>query len=51
MAFFFIQMSDTQFGFFASFSKRTDPSSTLEGFAYETERYEKAIAFFEFFVR
>jgi 3',5'-cyclic AMP phosphodiesterase CpdA len=44
MAFFFIQMSDPQLGFFASFSKREDPSSTVEGFAYETERYEKAIA-------
>lgn len=44
MAFFFIQMSDPQLGLFAAVSKRKDPSSTLEGFAYETERYEKAIA-------
>ena len=43
MAFFFIQMSDPQLGLFASISKRGNPSSTVEGFAYETERYEKAI--------
>jgi len=43
VAFFFIQISDPQLGFFASFSKRNDPSSTLEGFAYETAHYEKAI--------
>lgn len=44
MAFFFIQMSDPQLGLFAKVSKREDPASTLEGFAYETTRYEKAIA-------
>jgi 3',5'-cyclic AMP phosphodiesterase CpdA len=43
MAFFFIQMSDPQLGHFATRAKREDPSSTLEGFAYETVRYEKAI--------
>ena len=43
MAFFFIQMSDPQLGLFASISKQNDPTSTLEGFEYETVRYEKAI--------
>ena len=44
VAFFFIQMSDPQLGLFASISKRRDSSSTLEGFEYETVRYEKAIS-------
>jgi 3',5'-cyclic AMP phosphodiesterase CpdA len=44
VAFLFIQMSDPQLGLFASISKSNDPSSTLEGFGYETVRYEKAIS-------
>jgi 3',5'-cyclic AMP phosphodiesterase CpdA len=44
VAFFFIQMSDPQLGLFASISKRDDPSSTLDGFEYETAHYEKAIS-------
>ena len=44
MAFFFIQMSDPQLGLYATVSRRNDPASNVTGFAYETERYEKAIA-------
>ena len=41
MSFFFIQMTDTQFGAFAAFS---GPESNITGFAEETALYEKAIA-------
>ena len=44
MACFFIQMSDPQLGLYATVSRRNDPASNVTGFAYETERYEKAIA-------
>ena len=44
MAFFFIQMSDPQLGLYASRARAADPRTGVTGFAYETERYEKAIA-------
>jgi 3',5'-cyclic AMP phosphodiesterase CpdA len=44
MAFFFIQMSDPQFGLYADRAKAADPQTGVTGFAYETERYEKAVA-------
>jgi 3',5'-cyclic AMP phosphodiesterase CpdA len=44
MAFFFIQMSDPQLGMYATRNLAAAPRTGVTGFAYETERYEKAIA-------
>ena len=44
MAFFFIQMSDPQLGLYATRGRAADAQAGVIGFAYEAERYEKAIA-------